>query len=101
MQRKLEQLKAKVELDKKKPAVAAKKAEDKSNVAEKEQASKPVTKMLEERTKKTQKERNPDEPKRKLTHVKSFVLEKTAGSIEYKDGDVAGRSLRVTTLNAS
>jgi hypothetical protein len=89
LQRKVEQLKAKGELDKKKPAVAAKKAEDKSNVAEKELSSKPVTKVLEERTKKTQKERNPDEPKRKLTHVKSFVLEKTAGSIEYKDGDVA------------
>lgn len=94
-------MRAKSELDKKQPEATTKKSEDKNDAPKKETSSKPVTKMLEERIKKTQKERNPDEPRRKLTHVKSFVLEKSTGSIEYKDGDVMGRSLPVTTLGTS
>ncbi|KAJ6134238.1 mitochondrial translation protein [Penicillium sp. IBT 18751x] len=88
MQRKLEQLKAKSELDRKQSEATSKKSDNKNDAHKKETTSKPVTKILEERIKKTQKEKNPDEPKRKLTHVKNFVLEKTAGSIEHKDGDM-------------
>ncbi|KAJ5203995.1 mitochondrial translation protein [Penicillium cinerascens] len=96
--KKLEHLKAKSELHKKQQEVKTTdepaKAETTNNAAKTETSVKTetpvktVTKLLE-RTKKTQKDKNPEEqPRRKLTHVSSFVREKTTGSIEYDDRNV-------------
>lgn len=102
--KKLEHLKAKSEIHKRQQEVKTTdepaKAETTNNAAKTETPVKTVTKLLE-RTKKTQKDKNPEEPRRKLTHVSSFVREKTTGSIEYDDGNVKGKSLGVAALNAS
>lgn len=95
-------MRAKSDLNKKQGDKTTDKPSDtksESNAANKEAPVRMVTKLLEERTKKTRKEQNAEKPKRKLTHVTNFVREKTAGSIEYDDGDVKGKIPYVVALN--